>query len=177
MTIKVYYVYALVDPRDNLPFYIGAGSGRRIRRHFESSRITRATAVYRRIQQLLQLQKTPEQLIVIGNISREVARTWERGLISEIGRQDQGTGPLLNMSRGFLKIPQRMAARLPTWEPRPKDTPARVLAREVLRQQNKAVYFDVTHGWLARLPDGRQVEVESRAAGCALLDPQAPSKS
>lgn len=38
MKLKPYYVYELIDPRTNLPFYIGKGTGNRINHHEKEAR-------------------------------------------------------------------------------------------------------------------------------------------
>lgn len=105
-----FYVYALLDPRkpgvyqfgrwkfDHLPFYIGKGHNNRKDSHVYDLR-ARSKKV-ELIKRLLKAGLRPISTVKRGNLTEGAAFTLERRLIQAIGRQDLGTGPLLNLASG-----------------------------------------------------------------------------
>lgn len=87
MWSKNYYVYALVDPRDWEPFYIGKGKGRRCHQHLKDWRrgyVINAEK-HDRIGEIVQEGMLPEPVVVKDGMTEDEAFEFERMLIREIG--------------------------------------------------------------------------------------------
>ena len=95
--MRGYYVYAFIDPRNNTPRYIGKGRGYRINwwKHYNGDS---QYGVGPWLQELKALKLRPVVLVVVGGLTEAEAHLWEKGLISLIGRGENG--PLLNLTDG-----------------------------------------------------------------------------
>jgi hypothetical protein len=97
----MFYVYALTDPRkDNQPFYIGKGKGRRARHHFfpcsQKSRSFKNAVIKAIKAEGLE----PGLIYLFEKLSEEDAFSKEVELIKQYGRRDNGTGTLSNQTDG-----------------------------------------------------------------------------
>ena len=87
-----YYTYVYIDPRDNLPFYIGKG---KFRRAYDKKN----KAVQDRINKLKKIGL--EHILNKIYVNNEAeAFELETLMIEEIGRKDLGTGTLFNFTNG-----------------------------------------------------------------------------
>lgn len=99
-----FYVYALIDPRNNQPFYIGKGSGkqgfRRIKSHFykEGKRGNPLKASV--INKIEKLGLSVGEQIMAFDLSEEDAFAVEKIFISMYGRRNIKTGILTNLTDG-----------------------------------------------------------------------------
>lgn len=93
------YTYMLVDPRNNLPFYVGKGQGRRCDFHVDEAKYytKRKSLKLNKIRKLLSLGLQPIVIKVEEGVSDEQATEFECLLIAEI--RDLGI-PLTNMTDG-----------------------------------------------------------------------------
>jgi hypothetical protein len=93
------YVYLLIDPRNNLPFYVGKGVGERCNFHvLEAKYYTKRKSLkLNKIRKLFSIGMTPEVVKVEENVSDAQAIELECFLIAEI--RDFGI-PLTNMTDG-----------------------------------------------------------------------------
>lgn len=93
------YVYLLIDPRNNLPFYVGKGQGNRCDFHVSEAKYytKRKSLKLGKIRKLLSLGLLPIIKKVEENVSDEQALDFECLLIAEI--RDLGI-PLTNMTDG-----------------------------------------------------------------------------
>ena len=84
-----FYVYELIDPRTNKPFYVGKGTGKRVNNHFTEKR-DKTTNLFRwnKIQKLLRLGYTRQEIvkIVADDMSEADAYQMEEELIYAYGR-------------------------------------------------------------------------------------------
>jgi hypothetical protein len=84
----MYYVYELIDPRVNLPFYVGKGTGNRV--YFHLSEQSRAKSEnkrkYNKIQKMRKEGYDPEIKIVKYFDNEEDAYNYEEVLIKQYGR-------------------------------------------------------------------------------------------
>jgi len=99
--INEYYVYGLIDPRDNSIFYIGKGKGKRVHQHFAEK-----TDYHSNIEKLgiiEEIKKISQEVpfTMIGeNLSEESSFLLERILIYRIGRRIFDEGVLTNIVPG-----------------------------------------------------------------------------
>jgi hypothetical protein len=77
----MYYIYALVDPINKLPFYIGKGKGNRIYQHLNGKDIGNSRKVHY-INNIRTLDHEPEPVIIKYFDDENVAYEWEYDLIS-----------------------------------------------------------------------------------------------
>lgn len=94
-----FYVYILVNSKNNIPFYVGKGSGLRILDHFVSSIKNPKKYLHYKINKFIQENKWPDIKIRFCE-DEELAFLLETELISLYGRKDLGRGPLLNQTDG-----------------------------------------------------------------------------
>lgn len=94
-----YYTYAWCDPRkDNEPFYIGKGTGRR------DKKITSRNSFFTNVRkQIIKAGLEPKIIRLVDNVSEEIALMNEEQYIDFYGRRDLGTGCLTNMTDGGEK--------------------------------------------------------------------------
>lgn len=98
-----YYVYAYIDPRDGVPFYIGAGHGDRDVSHLTACHTTRRfpSYFYNKLRKMAREDVAPVVWRIADGLTRERAfGAWEPWFIKTIGRRDLGTGPLCNLTDG-----------------------------------------------------------------------------
>ena len=107
-----YYVYCLLDPQKegkfdygevcffNEPFYIGKGSGRRIKAHFYPSNLNVSNYKNNKIKNIFSLDKYPIVQILFDNLREDIAYEIEKNLVSTIGRFNIKKGPLSNLTDG-----------------------------------------------------------------------------
>lgn len=91
-----YYVYAYVDPRTELPFYIGKGHGTRAYSHLTESRTT--TKNLKKWNKIASLRKSgyePQVTILIDNLTEDAAYLYEEELIRKYGRKGIDPGGIL----------------------------------------------------------------------------------
>jgi hypothetical protein len=93
------YVYTLVDPRNNLPFYVGKGSGERCNAHVVEAKyyVKRKSLKLNKIRKLMRLGMEPIIIKLEENVSDKQALDLECLLISEM--RDLGF-KLTNMTDG-----------------------------------------------------------------------------
>lgn len=96
----MYYVYMLLDPDTNIPFYIGKGMGKRARTHTCPSSLALISYKNSKIKEILSRNKTPIISYYLLDVSEETAFTCERALIAKYGRKDIGLGVLCNLTDG-----------------------------------------------------------------------------
>lgn len=97
-----YYVYALVDPRDNRIFYIGKGKGNRVFQHAKDSLNENDTSLKLDIiRSILQEGKQVGLFILRHNLTEEVAFIVESTLIDLLTyRKFNKTNQLANIVAG-----------------------------------------------------------------------------
>ena len=88
-------VYAHIDPRLGIPFYIGKGIQKRA-----ESLSARNTLYERFVKKMRAEGHEPVVQIVYSNLSEEEALTLEVQEIARYGRRNIGTGCLLNLTDG-----------------------------------------------------------------------------
>lgn len=95
--MKNFYVYIYLDPRNDVPFYVGKGFGWRYKRHLTKY----ATNIHLKNRVLAIRREGFEPIIGrFFTVSEDDAFQLERALILAFGRRDQGTGSLCNYTDG-----------------------------------------------------------------------------
>ncbi len=92
-----YYVYALIDPRDNQPFYIGKGKNKRMYNHKREAMIGKTSNAEKatRIRRIIDSGRDVVYQIIKGDLSEQEAFRLEKQTILDIGLDN-----LTNASRG-----------------------------------------------------------------------------
>lgn len=84
----MYYVYELIDPRHNVPFYVGKGKGRRAKTHLWETPETRNEHKENKIAAIRREGLEPQIRYVVENINdEELAYDIETALIKHYGRK------------------------------------------------------------------------------------------
>jgi hypothetical protein len=84
----MYYVYELIDPRNNQPFYVGKGTGRRAKTHLWEVPETRNQHKENKIAAIRQAGMEPEIKYIVENINDEkLAYDIETLIIKKYGRK------------------------------------------------------------------------------------------
>ena len=96
----MFYVYLLVDPETNLPFYVGKGKGDRAKSHFRPSSLKENTLKATKIKSIFSKNLEPEIMFICENLTEDQALKLEIAKIAEYGRKDLGTGILCNHTDG-----------------------------------------------------------------------------
>lgn len=96
----MFYVYLLIDPSTNQPFYVGKGKGDRASSHLRPSNLKENTLKVTKIKSLFSKGLEPTILILAENLTELEAWNLEMTKISEYGRIDLGTGILCNHTDG-----------------------------------------------------------------------------
>ena len=98
----MYYVYGLINPKTNLPFYIGKGKNNRAKTHLKlSSNDTHNPAKRNMIESLISEGYDIEILYYHSNLSEEKAYILEKQLIKKFGRETHDkNGILTNILEG-----------------------------------------------------------------------------
>lgn len=102
-----FYVYALIDPRDNEIFYVGKGQAERLKSHVKNviSGIEPNILKEERIRKIINSGRCVVEKILIEGISEDSALRLERQLIDDIGLEN-----LTNISPGRLSGIERAEA-------------------------------------------------------------------
>lgn len=93
-----HYVYQYIDPRTDLPFYIGKGSGRRSQKHLWEAR--NGTCKNKLLQNIILKVGEPRIEIIQEFEAPQDAYDLERKLVQQFGRRINGTGILANIDEG-----------------------------------------------------------------------------
>jgi hypothetical protein len=114
---KIYYVYALLDPRkpgpfqyghwkfSHEPFYIGKGKGSRHTVHCSKAHLENSTNLKaKRIKEIYRKGFEPITIIKRSDITEKQAFTLEAFFIEKIGRIDREEGVLLNANAGWTGV-------------------------------------------------------------------------
>lgn len=101
-----YYVYALIDPRNNTPFYIGKGSGKRDVAHIkEAHQPTKNWVNFLKCRRILSIEgegMTVEFIRLHDNLTETEAYKIEEVEVAKWGKIIDGTGCLTNLADGGL---------------------------------------------------------------------------
>ena len=97
-----FYVYVYIDPRTDIPFYVGRGTGGRDRSHLCPSMRRKRTFFYCKLNKLLRDGATPIIQRLITGLTHGEAAYWESFLILSLGRRNDphNEGVLCNLSNG-----------------------------------------------------------------------------
>lgn len=113
-----YYVYHLIDPRDNSIFYVGKGCGDRLNQHVKNARAGKVQNAekHRRIEDIHQAGLNVIESIVADNLTEEHAFIIERGMI-----QDMKHKGITNIANGIMtnteKAPEQARALIKMTKP------------------------------------------------------------
>jgi len=95
---NIYYVYALIDPRTNLPFYVGKGKNNRMLQHLKEG-ATSGVKKNNRIAEIRAAGFEPIAVKLAENMFNEDAYNLEEDVISELGREDIDKDGILTNNR------------------------------------------------------------------------------
>ena len=96
-----FYVYGLIDPRTEKPFYIGKGKGKRISQHFnEKENIHSNTGKLNLIKEIQENNYIVGQKVFAESLSEDAALILEKILIFRLGRKIFDEGILSNIVPG-----------------------------------------------------------------------------
>lgn len=96
-----YYIYSYSEFENDLPFYIGKGTGNRKNSHLLPCKyLTINTHFYHKLRKILDSGLFPIIKILYQNLENIEAKRLERELILKYGRLDLGTGCLTNHTSG-----------------------------------------------------------------------------
>jgi hypothetical protein len=96
----MFYVYLLIDPKTNLPFYVGKGKGDRAKVHFRPSNLKQNTLKNNKIKSMLSENVEPIIQIIARNLTEQEAWSLEVSTIKKYGRIDLNSGILCNHTDG-----------------------------------------------------------------------------
>jgi hypothetical protein len=99
----IFYVYILIDPSDNIPFYVGKGNGSRMYDHEKNilkGKKLKNLHLYYKISKILDSKKPILYNKVLENVDENTALIEEINQIQKIGRADLGLGTLCNLTNG-----------------------------------------------------------------------------
>lgn len=97
-----YYVYALIDPRNNQEFYIGKGKGNRYKSHLNTVFNDAIDNIHKHLR-IKDIQNQDLEVIteiIANNLNEETAFKLEEIIIYKLGREVLAEGKLLNYMRG-----------------------------------------------------------------------------
>lgn len=100
--VPEYYVYGYFD-KDDVPFYIGMGKGKRITNHLRKSvrvKYKQGTLFYNKLEKMIESKEFFSYRKIKENLTIKEAITIEVFLIKAIGRRDLKKGPLCNLTNG-----------------------------------------------------------------------------
>jgi len=86
--MKPFYVYKIIDPRDNKTFYVGKGIGKRISQHLCPYNLRMQHPLYDRINEILSEDLKPVFKKIGKNLNENDAFNLEREVIEEIGLEN-----------------------------------------------------------------------------------------
>jgi antitoxin component YwqK of YwqJK toxin-antitoxin module len=95
---KEYYVYGLIDPRDNQYFYIGKGKGKRYLSHLKPKRFD---FNYGKLERIKNIQNSGLDIkieVLFPNLNEETAFELEKLIIYKLGREVLNEGILTNLN-------------------------------------------------------------------------------
>jgi hypothetical protein len=97
----MYYVYVLIDPRNNQPFYVGKGKGKRVEAHYYNWASDRMDNPYKskKIEKLKKLGYQPKYEIVFEHTDVKLVYEEEKRLIAKWGRHRYDKGGILTNIR------------------------------------------------------------------------------
>jgi len=111
--MKSFYVYIYIDPRTNLPFYIGKGSGKRAYTHLrETKETTENYLKWCKIQSLINHGISPIVKIIFESYDENECYELEAKMISELGRIGFDANGILT-NRCIDNRPPTYSAKLP----------------------------------------------------------------
>lgn len=103
--MSLYYVYVLIDPRTNQPFYVGMGKNNRAESHLSTSPSKQKSNPYRyrKIKQIQEAGLQPTiDIVAHGFENKTDAGECEKLWIEKFGRVCNGTGILTNIKPGGI---------------------------------------------------------------------------
>jgi hypothetical protein len=107
MTTNKFYVYQLIDPRSNAPFYVGKGTGRRAYKHlYETYDNTTNRHRLKIINDIRKDGQEPIIDIIISDIPEHEALNIEYNTITHYGKICNGSGCLTNIADGGAQPPK-----------------------------------------------------------------------
>ena len=112
-----YYVYHLIDPRDNSVFYVGKGCGCRIKQHSKDAKAGRVQNAekHRRIEGIHKAGLNVVESIVADNLTEEQALKCEREMIRDMKQN------ITNIANGIMsnaeKAPEQAKALIKMTKP------------------------------------------------------------
>jgi transposase len=116
-----YYVYGLYEEGVELPFYIGKGSGRRIKRYSLDDKRKIGYLLQCKFKNLKNLGKKLDRKILHENLSEDDALQIEMDLIKKYGKRCDNTGILFNFTDGGDQPPSVDVFRMRCGEERYKE--------------------------------------------------------
>jgi transposase len=103
--INKYYVYGLFEEGNDLPFYIGKGSGRRIKRYSLECKKLHSYMLECKFKNLKNKNKNLKGEILYDGLTESKAFKIEKKLIKQYGKRCDNTGILFNFSDGGNQPP------------------------------------------------------------------------
>ena len=104
-----YYLYCLIDPINNLPFYVGKGCGNRAFSHLKNLKNENNVAKQKTIDMIRLLNLEPRVEIIISNLAEDVAYDMEYIIIKNA---KEYFGINLTNRIGIFKPPSRKGCKL-----------------------------------------------------------------